>query len=104
MTSLIRATFRGPRSENVSTPSELESTTSEHESIPSELSLVHGNLRLTSLWHHRGTIPSEIGNMSRLIRANFTGTALTGTLPTEIGNLRARDLLFFGNQLEVSVP
>eukprot|EP00540_Astrosyne_radiata_P023458 CAMPEP_0116840684 /NCGR_PEP_ID=MMETSP0418-20121206/10500_1 /TAXON_ID=1158023 /ORGANISM="Astrosyne radiata, Strain 13vi08-1A" /LENGTH=379 /DNA_ID=CAMNT_0004471015 /DNA_START=358 /DNA_END=1497 /DNA_ORIENTATION=+ len=43
-----------------------------------------------------GTLPSEMGLLSNLIRANFRSNQLWGTLPTEMGLLGAATSLQFG--------
>jgi hypothetical protein len=40
-----------------------------------------------------GTIPTEIGNLSRLTKLDFNLNTLEGTIPTEIGNMAALTVL-----------
>ena len=49
-----------------------------------------------------GTIPSEMGSLSNLIRLILRHNAFTGTLPPELGDARMKDLILYHNQLEVS--
>ena len=74
--------------------------------IPPEL----GRLtRLRRLWIHSsnltGTIPAELANMSNLGTLNLRGNGLTGNIPTELGRMsRLQDLLLHDNQLTGTVP
>ena len=53
----------------------------------------------------RGSLPREIGDLSRLERLLLHGNDLSGRIPPEIGRLsRARTVLLSGNQLEGRIP
>ena len=74
--------------------------------IPPEL----GRLtRLRRLWIHSsnltGTIPPELANMTNLGTLNLRSNGLTGPIPTELGGLsRLQDLLLHDNQLTGTIP
>ncbi|KAG4213329.1 hypothetical protein ERO13_A01G049266v2 [Gossypium hirsutum] len=52
-----------------------------------------------------GIIPSEIGNLSRLISIELVENKLTGTIPTTIGGLKElQSLSLENNKLEGSIP
>ena len=74
--------------------------------IPSEL----GQLtRLRRLWIHSsnltGTIPPELANMANLGTLNLRGNGLTGSIPTELGRMSGlQDLLLHDNQLTGNIP
>ena len=74
--------------------------------IPTEL----GRLtRLRRLWIHSsnltGTIPSELANMANLGTLNLRGNGLTGSIPTELGRMSGlQDLLLHDNQLTGNIP
>ena len=52
-----------------------------------------------------GTIPGEIGNLSRLAGLTLFGNRLSGTIPAELGNLsRLSYLDLGGNQLSGTIP
>jgi len=63
-----------------------------------EITLQNNNLN--------GTIPSQIGNLSRLGSLVVSGNSLlTGSIPTSIGNLNnLTDIFLFGNNLTGSIP
>ncbi len=75
-------------------------------SIPPEL----GNLsRLTALDlgvnQLTGTIPLELGNLSSLTEMNFSYNQLTGNIPSELGNLSSLTGLYLSvNQLTGNIP
>ncbi|KAL4271693.1 hypothetical protein GQ457_13G004510 [Hibiscus cannabinus] len=53
----------------------------------------------------RGSIPSEIGNLSRLLIIELDYNKLTGTIPVSIGGLEELQSLFLqNNRLEGSIP
>ena len=74
--------------------------------IPREL----GRLtRLRRLWIHSsnltGTIPSELANMANLGTLNLRGNGLRGSIPTELGRMSGlQDLLLQDNQLTGNIP
>ena len=52
-----------------------------------------------------GTIPSQIGLLTRLTLLNLQDNQLTGTLPFELGNAQQLQTLYLdGNQLEGTIP
>ena len=75
-------------------------------SIPPEL----GNLtrlEVLHLWNNQlsGSIPLELGNLDQLRYLYLDGNQLSGSIPPELGNLTAlRDLWLFNNQLSGSIP
>ena len=75
-------------------------------SIPVEL----GDLsKLESLHFHvnqlSGTIPSELGNLSEMTWLNLRDNQLTGTIPLELGSLSKLERLYLaGNQLTGCIP
>ena len=75
-------------------------------SIPAEL----GNLsKLTSLSLHdnalTGSIPAELGNLSSLTSLSLSNNALTGSIPAELGNLSSlTSLSLHDNALTGSIP
>ncbi|KAB2095607.1 hypothetical protein ES319_A01G050100v1 [Gossypium barbadense] len=79
--------------------------------ISSELPRVVGNLssslELFSAYscNIRGSIPSEIGNLSHLINIELGGNQLIGQIPTTIGGLEElQSLSLVYNKLEGSIP
>ncbi|KAL4272843.1 hypothetical protein GQ457_13G003210 [Hibiscus cannabinus] len=53
----------------------------------------------------KGSIPSEFGNLSRLISIKLDDNGLTGTIPTTIGGLKELQSLSLGdNKLEGPIP
>ena len=53
----------------------------------------------------RGTIPSELGDLSSLRELKLPGNQLAGTIPTELGDLsNLRELNLLGNQLTGNIP
>ena len=53
----------------------------------------------------RGTLPPEIGNLSKLVTLSLFDNRLTGPLPSEIGNLSSLEHLYLdGNNLEGPLP
>ena len=85
----------------------------EEETIPTEVTLwgvVYSvedtdslpNLPISGL---TGSIPSEIGYLTNLIKLNLYGNQLTGSIPPEIGNLINLTRLRLGyNQLTGEIP
>ena len=52
-----------------------------------------------------GTIPGEIGNLTRLTELGLSGNQLSGIIPGEIGNLTRLTILALGdNQLSGTIP
>ncbi|XP_076897818.1 uncharacterized protein LOC143551230 [Bidens hawaiensis] len=52
-----------------------------------------------------GIIPSEVGNLSKLVLLDFSSNQFTGMIPLEIGELRSLVTLhLFQNQLHGSIP
>ena len=53
----------------------------------------------------RGTIPTELGNLTKLEALSLQKNRLRGTIPPELGNLSSLTLLFlYSNQLDGSIP
>ena len=75
-------------------------------SIPSEL----GDLSALKKLHLNdnqlsGSIPTELGNMSSLEDLRLDGNSLSGSIPAELGNLSALERLYLNrNQLSGSIP
>ena len=52
-----------------------------------------------------GSIPAELGNLSKLEWLYINNNELSGSIPTELGNLTELDTLFLsGNQLTGCIP
>ena len=68
-----------------------------------------GNGRVTNLDLNdnllTGTIPAQVGNLSKLQRLNLTRNQLTGAIPSELRNLSSLEILALGgNQLTGTIP
>ncbi len=75
-------------------------------SIPSELGNL-SNLVWLILWGNQlsGAIPPELGNLSNLTDLDLWGNQLSGAIPSELGNLsNLTDLDLWGNQLSGAIP
>ncbi|CAB9525596.1 LRR receptor-like serine threonine-protein kinase [Seminavis robusta] len=76
--------------------------------MPSEISLLHESLEeLAISWSYqlKGSIPTEVGLMTRLTLLWFTTTHLSGTLPTELGPLRNLERLWIsGSEFDGTLP
>ena len=75
-------------------------------SIPRELGTV-SRLRVLSLWGNRlsGSIPRELGNLPSLGDLNLWGNRLSGAIPRELGNLVSLwQLSLADNELTGSIP
>ncbi|KAK5844349.1 hypothetical protein PVK06_000485 [Gossypium arboreum] len=84
---------------------------SKNPLVSGELPGLVGNLSGTlqrfyaSAYSISGIIPSEIGNLSRLISIELVENKLTGTIPTTIGGLKElQSLSLENNKLEGSIP
>ena len=63
------------------------------------------SLSLASSNQVKGSIPPEIGNLTKLIKLNLGTNQLTGSLPPEIGNLaNLTHLMLNVNQLSGEIP
>ena len=63
------------------------------------------SLNLASSNQVKGSIPPEIGNLTKLIKLNLGTNQLTGSLPPEIGNLaNLTHLMLNVNQLTGEIP
>ena len=74
--------------------------------IPSELGQLSKLVNLY-LYNNRltGTIPKELGNLTNLMTLYISNNQLTGAIPKELGNLtEVRTLIFHNNQLWGSMP
>ncbi|KAL4273559.1 hypothetical protein GQ457_13G004100 [Hibiscus cannabinus] len=75
--------------------------------LPSLIGNLSGSLVVFSAYtcNIRGSIPIEIGNLSRLINIDLSRNKLTGTIPPSIGGLEElQSLLLSYNKLEGSIP
>ncbi|KAL4272052.1 hypothetical protein GQ457_13G004120 [Hibiscus cannabinus] len=75
--------------------------------LPSLIGNLSGSLVVFSAYtcNIRGSIPIEIGNLSRLINIDLSRNKLTGTIPHSIGALEElQSLLLSYNKLEGSIP
>ncbi|KAK8622621.1 hypothetical protein V6N13_117530 [Hibiscus sabdariffa] len=75
--------------------------------LPGLIGNLSGSLQtfLASRCDIRGSIPSEIGNLSRLIRMELDDNVLTGLIPTTFGELKElQSLSLMENKLQGSVP
>ncbi|KAL4272144.1 hypothetical protein GQ457_13G004170 [Hibiscus cannabinus] len=75
--------------------------------LPSLIGNLSGSLVVFSAYicNIRGSIPIEIGNLSRLINIDLSQNKLTGTIPPSIGGLEElQSLLLSYNNLEGSIP
>ncbi|CAB9515064.1 Leucine Rich Repeat [Seminavis robusta] len=77
-------------------------------SIPKEVSLLHNSLKELYVSFNvelKGTLPSEIGMLTRLESLGLQATGLSGKLPTELGLLPVLGDLYLGGQgIEGTVP
>jgi hypothetical protein len=77
-------------------------------SVPAELWPSCTNLVTFSLAHNmkmNGTIPTEMGLLTNLVRFNLAGMGLGGTVPTEIGFLTALEqFIVYDTDLEGTIP
>ena len=52
-----------------------------------------------------GTIPTELGNLTALLRLFLNSNSLSGSIPTELGNLTNLTVLYlYNNQLTGTIP
>lgn len=67
-----------------------EGSTGECGGLPAELMYLSDSLEVLSLprrRHLRGTLPSELGELTKLQTLDLQDCALSGTIPSELGNL-----------------
>ena len=74
--------------------------------IPAEIGSLTKLVRLGIGWNHlTGTIPSQIGNLTELEWLELGGNALTGSIPDELAALtNLRYLHVFSNELSGQIP
>jgi len=55
--------------------------------------------------NYSGPIPPELGNLTNLVHLNFDGNSFSGTIPPQLGNLtNLTEMYFTYNQLSGSIP
>jgi len=64
--------------------------------------VIHGGKRMSRL---TGTLPTQLGSLTKLVHLRLPGNRLTGAIPTQLGSLaKLRTLALFGNTLTGCIP